>query len=391
MFNGAVAANIPGSDAQAAAGNVFGWGGLVGEFHIFGAGALSDTLTYFSQVTIGQDGSNGANVDIETAYLLWNDIVGPDHAVNLWIGRLFAPQLSSFGLHSDYLTDTRLPGVSVVGLFNPSGSFTIGQGHNDGIEASGILHHRFAWSMGWLASTNAAGLGAINAQDAYIHVGVKSGGVALDGEGKYGSNVPDATKPWAEKSITVDAFAYHGLNTLDNGTGTAPGGTATAVSQRDAFNVVGASARGQYGSWQLDVGAQYEMHEQPLQGTAATPTPQGTNIPGVPTYVGAQGLVSFGELDYVVFPWLVPGIRSEYTVGYGPSGSEFSLLRFIPGVAMLIRPDVRLIVTGDLETAKGLPPSGSWGPAGGATVPLASGAQTTFQAETITATAAVAF
>ncbi len=399
MFNGAATMNVPGSDAQKQAGNVFTWGGLLGELHIFGAGSLSDTLTYFSQVTIAQDGSSGANVDIETAYLLWNDIVGPDHAVNLYIGRLFAPQLSSFGLHSDYLTDTRQPGVSVVGLFNPSGSFVLGQGHTDGIEASGILFHRLGWSAGWVASTNGAGFNNINAEDAYVHIGVKSGGVALDGEGKYGSNVPDATKPWAEKSITVDVFGYHGLNVLDNASGPVPGGSGTAVQQRDAFNAIGATARGQLDSFQLDVGAQFEWHNQPMQAAPATVpagAPAGTTLPGIPNYQGAQGLVTFGELDYVIFPWLVPGVRAEYTVGYAPSAgslpsSNFSLLRVIPGVAMLVRPDVRVLITGDLETAKGVPTTGAWGAAGGITQPLPTGAQTTFQAETITATANVAF
>ena len=123
MFNGAVTANMPGTDAHAAAGNVFTWGGLEGEFHLYGAGSFSDTLTYMAQVTITQQGDNSIEGDIETAYLLWNDIVGPRHAVNLWIGRLFAPQLTSFGLHSDYLVDTRFPATSVVGLYNPSGTF----------------------------------------------------------------------------------------------------------------------------------------------------------------------------------------------------------------------------------------------------------------------------
>jgi len=216
MFNGALTMNIPGSDAHDAAGNTFTWGGLLGEFHIFGAGALSDTLTYMTQLTITQDGGNPISGDVETAYLLWNDIVGPKHAINLWIGRLFAPQLTSFGLHSDYLSDTRMPGVSVIGLYNSStsvnsvGSFTLGQGHTDGMELNGIIKHRFDYALGWVASSNAIGLNALNAEDVYAHVGIKSGGVALDGEGKYGSNVPDAAKPWAEKAITLDAFGYHG-------------------------------------------------------------------------------------------------------------------------------------------------------------------------------------
>jgi hypothetical protein len=391
MFNGAVAMNIPGSDAHDAAGNTFTWQGIEGEFHLFGAGALSDTLTYFTQLTITQDGNNPISGDIETAYLLWNDVVGPSHALNLWIGRLFSPQLTSFGLHSDYLVDTRLPGVSVIGLYNPSGSFVLGQGHTDGVEANGILKHRFAWAAGWVASSNAAGLNSLNAEDAYVHLGIKSGGVALDGEGKYGSNVPDAAKPWAEKAITLDAFGYHGLNVLDNGTGTASGGSTVLVPQRDSFDVVGATVRAQYDSLVLDAGGDYEWHSRPYTGTPATAGPGGGVIPGAPDYTKAQGVVAWGELDYVVWPWFVPGVRAEYTLGNAEGSSPFSLLRVIPGIAMLVRPDVRVILTGDVETAKGAPVAGSWGAAGGAIVGPASGQQSSFQAETITATTAVAF
>jgi hypothetical protein len=387
MFNGSVAANMPDSDAHDQAGNTFTWGGLVGEIHLFGAGALSDTLTYFTQVTMVTDGT----LDVETAYLLWNDIVGPDHAVNLWIGRLFAPQITSFGMHSDYLADTRLPGVSVVGLYNTSGSFTLGQSHTDGVELNGILFHRLGWSAGWVASSSATGLTALNAEDAYVHIGVKSGGVALDGEGKYGANVPDPTKPWAEKAITLDAFAYHGLNALDNGTGTIAGGPAAPIAQRDRFNAAGASMRAQYDSLVFDGGVQYEAHTRPYAGTAATANPTGSAIPGVPDYTSSKGVVGWGEIDYVVWPWLVPGVRSEYTRGTFESSNPFSLLRVIPGVAMLVRPDVRVVVTGDFETAYGNPVVGNWGPAGGVTVAPGPGQAAKLQAETIKVTANVAF
>ena len=391
MFNGAVNLNLPDSDAHAAAGHAFTWGGLVGEVHVFGAGALSDTLTYMLQLTIADGGNAAATIDIETAYLLWNDIVGPDHAVNLYIGRLFSPQLTSFALHSDYLADTRLPGISVIGLYNGSGGFVLGQGHSDGAELNGTVLHRVGWSAGWVASSNAVGLGALNAEDAYVHVGVKSGGVALDGEGKYGSNVPDPAKPWAEKAITVDAFGYHGLNVLDNGTGTVAGGAATPIPQKDHFNAVGATVRAQYDSLVLDAGGQLEWHSRPYAGTPARATVSGDVIPGAPDSTNARGIVSWGELDYVVWPWFVPGIRTEYTLGNAEGGPAFSLLRVIPGIAMLVRPDVRVVVTGDLETARGAPVAGSWSPAGGSRVGPAAGTQSSFQAETISANAAVAF
>ncbi len=119
---------------------------------------------------------------------------------------------------------------------------------------------------GWLLRA-AAGLGSPNAEDVYAHIGIKSGGVALDGEGKYGPNVPDPRKPWAEKSITLDLFGYHGLQRLDNGTGATAGGTPSPQQQDDQFNAAGVVLHGQLDSLVMMAGAQIERHDRPSQGT----------------------------------------------------------------------------------------------------------------------------
>ncbi|MGH7298309.1 MAG: hypothetical protein ACRELB_25440, partial [Polyangiaceae bacterium] len=168
MLNGSVPLNLPDSDAKTAAGNTFTWSGIQAEMHLFVAGAFSDTMTYMTQVTLESDfGDPPGSFDIETAYLLWNDIVGPRHLVNLWVGRLWAPQLTSFGLHSSYLSDAVMPAVSVAGLYNPSGGFTLGMGHNDGVELNGIVAHRLDYAVGWVASSAAPGLSLPNAEDVY--------------------------------------------------------------------------------------------------------------------------------------------------------------------------------------------------------------------------------
>ncbi len=383
MFNGSVPFNFPNSDAHDAAGSTFTWGGIESEMHLFAAGAFNDSLTYFTQLTLADSGT----FDIETAYVLWNDIVGPSHLVNLWVGRLFAPQLNSYALHSDYLSDTIMPAVSVAGLYNPTAAFTLGQGHTDGVELNGIAGHRFGWSLGWVASSAASGLSMPNAEDVYAHIGIKSGGVALDGEGKYGPNVPDPRKPWAEKSITLDAFAYHGITKMDNGTGVA-GGTPSAVAQNDAFNAIGGVLHGQYDSLMITAGAQLERHTRPYQGgpNQAAPT-----LPGVPDFTDATAVLQYDEIDYVVWPWFVPGVRAEYTRTTVESSNPASLLRIIPGVSMLVRPNIRLVVTGDFEQAYGAPKTGSWGPAGGAVVAPGPGQSSMLEAEQINLTANVAY
>jgi hypothetical protein len=385
MLNGSVPINLPDSDARTAAGNTFTWSGIEAEMHLFVAGSFNDTLTYMTQLTLESDfGSPPGSFDIETAYLLWNDIVGPRHLLNLWVGRLWAPQLTSFGLHSSYLSDTVMPAVSVAGLYNPSAGFTLGQGHTDGVELNGIAGHRFDYSLGWVASSSAAGLTLPNAEDVYAHIGVKSGGVALDGEGKYGPNTPDPRKPWAEKSVTFDLFAYHGITRLDNGTGTSP------VLQNDRFNAAGAVIHGNYDSLVLMAGAQIERHDSPYPGTAATANLFGGAIPGAPDFTNATAILQYDEIDYVVWPWFVPGVRLEYTQTTFENAANASLLRIIPGVSMLARPNIRVVVSGDLESATGLPPVASWAPAGGAVAP-STPQGSKFQAETINVSANVAF
>ncbi len=392
MLNGAITMNFPDSDAKAAAGNVFTWNGVVGEAHIFAGGAFNDNLTYFAQLTIPTDGP----VDLETGYLLWNDVIGPRHAVNLWIGRLMAPQLTSFGLHSSYLADSMLPATSIASLYNPTGSFAVGQPHADGIEVNGILHHRFGYSVGWLASSQADGLTTIDAEDVYAHIGIKSGGIALDGEGKYGPNPPNSMKPWAEKSITLDLFAYHGMNLLDNGTGTAPGGGSVPVGQRDSVGVLGGAVRAQLDSLIVSSGLQFEHHDAPYQGTPATLNGDGTTTNGTPSLTPGDAWVQYNEIDYVIFPWLVPGVRTELTTmtldptGNGAGSSHATLFKVIPGIAALVRPNIRVVVTGDFEYAYGMPVAGSWGGATGNIVAPA-GQLGKIEAETVTASMAIAF
>lgn len=383
---GGVTLNMPDSDARSAAGNVFSWNGILAEAHLFGAGAFSDTLTYMTQITIAPDG-----VDVETGYLLWNDIIGPDHLVNLWIGRLFAPQLTSYGLHSAYLSDTYMPAISIAGLYNPTGNFVLGQGHSDGIEINGIAAHRLTYAIGTLASLPAVGsLKVRNSEEVYAHVGYKLGGVSMDGEGA-DAEVPDAMKPWAEMSGTLDLFAYHGMTTMDNGVN-AP----TPVPQNDKVNALGGSLHLNLGSLVFTSGLQMEKHNRPYPGTPPTPAnppAQPNALPGAPNFADATAFVHWDELDYVVYPWLVPGIRAEYTLVNmdGVQGANAaSLLRIIPGVAIAVRPNVRVSVLADFETAYGVPVAGGWGPAGGNIVaPVGQGSK--LEAETISANLAWAF
>jgi hypothetical protein len=366
--NGTLAFNIPGSDNQKGAGNTFAWQGVFDEIHLWAAGAFDDKITYFSEITLNDDG-----LDVEHAYLLFNDLVGPAHAVNFWMGRLMTPSITSWGLHSSYMSDTNLPGTSIAGLYY-GGAFAPGTSpHPDGVEVNGVLGHRFDYAVGWLASNTGPFGSTVNSKDVYAHMGYKLGGMTLDGEGDFAA--PDPQHPWAETSLTADAFAYHAQSIFDNGTI-----AGTPVAQNDNINAAGGELRGLAGSFELSAGTIFEKHSQPYVSADGMP----------PITTSANAVQGFGEASYIVFPWLVPAVRAEYTHLQIISGGNYAnLIRVVPGVAVLVRPNVKLVLTGDLEKWSGLPPAGNFTAAGSPVSAPQADHQT--QAEAINLTLAWAY
>jgi hypothetical protein len=224
------------------------------------------------------------------------------------------------------------------------------------------------------------GLKVPNSEDAYAHLGVKFGGMSLDGEGSGGVMVANPRRPWEETSLTLDAFGYHGLNVLDSGTGI----MAMPAEQRSRINAVGGTARLILGSFMLNAGLQFESHQHPYPGTPGTDTKAGK-----PDLTSGKGYTQFAEADYIVWPWFVPGVRTELTHVKMEGGDSANLLRIMPGIAMLARANIKIVVTGELEFADNLPPAGGWDPAGGFIVPKPG--KSKFAAEQINAVFAWAF
>ncbi|MGZ6144181.1 MAG: hypothetical protein ACXWLM_12640, partial [Myxococcales bacterium] len=148
-------------------------GGLVEEAHVWTGGTLNDKVSYFGEVTLSADG-----VEIEHAQVYFNDLAGPQHAINVRVGRGFS-NVSSFGPHSSFLADALMPPSSVAALNGAEGGWNVGDKYN-GVEVSGVVGGRVGYNVGWNAG-NSVDLRA--AEDVYGHVGYKIGGMRLDGEG----------------------------------------------------------------------------------------------------------------------------------------------------------------------------------------------------------------
>ena len=335
---------------------------LIEEGHLWAGGSFDDGITYFSELTASADG-----IEIERAVVSFNDLIGPDHALNVWVGKGSA-NLNSFGPHSTYLADTGIPLVQTTALFGAtSDSWDLVDNYQT-LEVNGVAAGYLDYSAGVNAGVNSE---VRTPQNAYAHVGYKLGGVRLDGEES--SSVPDPQKPWAETALTLDAFYYHSKSRF-----TTPDPASTDTNplpdlvRDDSANAFGGTARAQWESLELDAGAAYEAHSNPTTGGKA-------NV-----------LSQFDELSYVVYPWLVPAVRFEYTHVSPDGATAVSDARVTVGAAALVRPNIKLVLTGQLESATGAPPAG-WGAAGGFAAPADPTSSVSLEIESVTLAMAYAY
>jgi hypothetical protein len=340
------------TDPRANNGRQFSFDDLVAEGHLWLGASLSDTLTLWGEVTMG----DGEPISVEHAQVLFNDLVGPAHYVNLVVGKGFVT-LSSFGPHSSYAADVQIPSLPVTamaGSVDASGAFTpLGGGFNPldsfkGVEVNGVIGGRFNYALGLTGSND--GL-PFNSENWYASAGYKLGGMRLDGEGETGPK--DSMKPWAEDAVTVHGFVFHSNEHFTDLTG-------VGAFSNDVSFTAGIGARAQYGSAELDLGYYSQSHDR---GALAWDP-----VAGAVAYSKVTGDVVYGELSYVVYPWLVPVLRVEQ-VGLKLAGaSRVSDLHVMPAIAFLIRPNIKLVVAGNIESANGFPTAP--GP-GGTPVPMA--------------------
>ena len=309
---------------------LFSLDNLVAEGHLWAGAALDDSITVWAELTIADGGA-----DVEHAQVLFNDLIGPKHAVNLVVGRGF-PTLTSFGPHSSYLGDQRLSNLPVTGMFGLTADPFVLVDNFNSVEATGVIGGYFDYSVGVAAGKNGLPGSKVNSENFYGHVGYKLGGLRLDGEGSQGPK--DALRPWAEDALTFDVFAYRSREVLSG-----PAAAPFTDLNSDASTTLGVTARGQLGSAELDLAFYGQKHDRgwidPSSGTLAT----------------VRAGVSSAELSYVVFPWMVPAVRLERIDLHPSGGAKVADTHLMPGIAFLIRANLKAVLVANLEFTNGFP------------------------------------
>ena len=237
--------------------------------------------------------------------------------------------------------------MSVAGLYNPSASFTLGQGHTDGVELNGIIGHRVDYGrMGglergeWVANAHASG-------DAYAHIGMKSGGVALDGEGKYGANVPDPQALGREgdydRRVRLPRHVASGQRDRCRSHADAAERHFQCGRRRDSRSIRFTSDHGRCAT-RKGTTLRTKVRRGP-------PTRAARPFLESPVWRTPRERI-LRRNDYVVWPWFVP-VRVEYTrLSLDSSAPNVdretarppASTRVVPGVAMLVRPNIRVVL-----------------------------------------------
>lgn len=188
------------------------------EANLFAGGTLGKTFSFFGELMWAERPDGGSDTEIEHVHLDVISLFGPDHLVNLRIGKL-APNLYD-GFHEMWLmTDN---GIDTIFNFNPIG-FRGGTGLAEGgggvalpqnaraIEVYGVAAHRLFYTFGVAQPIGPGGpngtFGSNSQKDLYARVDYKFGGMGLDGD-TTGVKLPPEN--WRETSLRVGVLGYTG-------------------------------------------------------------------------------------------------------------------------------------------------------------------------------------
>jgi hypothetical protein len=191
-----------------------------------------------------------------------------------------------------------------------------------GAEVTGVV----LGGRGTYAAGVVEGGGRVNLpKDLYARVGYKLGGLRLDGETTGEQDDAANPAPWREWSVQLGGFGYTGQSGLGN--------LATA-SQDDRFSMLGGDVNALLGDANLIVAYTFAHHARPYLAN--------------PTQAVDEHQV-FAQLDYVVFPWLVPTVRYERRILSGQASERASA-----AVYLLARANVRVLLLAAMGRSPGM-------------------------------------
>ena len=313
------------------------------EANIFGAGTLGDHVSFFSEVTFGEEPDGSVGVELEHARLAFDSPFGREDLFHFRIGKM-APNVAAGFQEMWISTDAAIDSLF---SFNPigvrGGTGLAGEGSPApisvpasvrGIEAYGIINHRVLWVGGVVngilpASNDAGRFDGNNAKDLYARLDYKLGGMGLDGD--MGGKEPPAEN-WRDDSLRVGALIYRGDGSNINFASTDLEGNSLNIQDRHFLR---------YGLYASLFVQDLNVFGAFLHGTDQLQLFE-------PVSGGSLGIIQpdyrawFVQADYVFYPWLQGTFRYETVTPGDPA--VLSLRTGVWNASTLIRANVKAMI-----------------------------------------------
>jgi hypothetical protein len=308
-----LAGEVTGSRQNAA---FFSPEGLGAEVEVGLGGAIAHDIAARADLTLEADGSGKVELGLEQVFAQFHNLEGHQH-LDVRVGKIW-PELFSFApqaLGGDYWLYDRSIGANPWKLAGQLG-----------LEVRGTFFAgRLRTILGTSGSTGDLG----KSWDAWARIGYKIGGLRYDGVDESSGEAAlsaDASRPWRDNSVQLGVFAYKGF-------AVAPGALAADGTQADPLHDDFIHGGADVSVWLGDanlVGALVIGRHSRL-------------APGVAPSTVVRASV---QLDYIVFPWLIPTLRFELSddARHLDYSADAPLWHVVPGVTALIRANVKAYV-----------------------------------------------
>ncbi len=286
--------------------------------------------------------SRADDLEVIQAKLVFQDPISslPDGLLNLWVGQqnlylfTFADRQidraarQKFAWQTFRTSDIEAFSVSDGGALESEGRFQLAT-PQPAIEFNGLITDRLYYGVGIAQGTDDQTADDNGRKDLYYKVRYKFGGLNLAGNyDRGGGPVPGSGGQLLDRSVIVEHFGYFGAQPVAGGLD-------------DEHRSFGVSVRALQGP--LDLGAGYvRTHHD---------APWGVNGRG-----DLHTSSVFGKLEYMGLPWLIGSLKldrfqvslSEDAIGPTFEQGRQVRTRLLPGVVLLVRQNVRVVIEGEL-------------------------------------------
>jgi hypothetical protein len=316
------------------------------EVYLLAGAPLGGTISTYLETVWSEE----AGVEVNQAKVLFQNLIPglPKRMLNLWLGLqnsyLFTftdeeiDRAARLGFRwqearpSDFTVLDPGTGLEVVS----TNDFALGM-TQPSVELNGLVTGRLSYGVG--VGQGAGGLTSDNnrRKDVFYRLRYKFGGLDLAGSyGPEGEPVLGSGGQLLDRSVIVEHFGYFGSEpTADGGQG--------------SHRSFGVDVRALYGRWDVGVGWTHSEYDAPW----------GAQVPG-PLSLSSV----FGKIEWLAFPWFIGSLKIDSFWSQAPDAAlDEQEVRFMPGLVMLIRQNVRGVIEAELfakQTGARELPNGLW-------------------------------